>query len=73
MEQKTNYQKFKSILAIIVISLVAIISFQNYRPTKIKLLFWEVQLNLFILVVAALIAGLLAGLLLFREKKKKVE
>jgi LPXTG-motif cell wall-anchored protein len=73
MEKKTNYQKIKSITAIVVITLVAIISFQNYRPTKIQLLFWDTQLNLFILVVVALLAGLLAGLLLFRKKKNKTD
>ncbi len=49
---------------IVVMAAVAVFSTQNAQPVPVVLLFWNVQAPLALLIAAALLVGVLAGLLI---------
>ncbi len=53
--------QFKFVLLLALIVLALIIIFQNVRTVRYQLLFQEVELPLFLLPLAAFVAGLVAG------------
>lgn len=72
--------KFKTIMALIIIVLVAVIFIQNTEVVEFKLYFWKIQMSRIILLPAVLLAGFILGYIIakvnrrhiFKEKMQKM-
>lgn len=72
----TLAKKMKLILVITIISVVAIVIFQNTEAVTAKLLFKEVSMSLSLMLLLTFVLGIIAGgilmLVLTKKKAKKV-
>jgi uncharacterized integral membrane protein len=73
--------KFKSILALIIFILVAVIFIQNTEVVEFKIYFWKIQMSRIILLPAILLIGFIIGYIvakvnrhrIFKEKMQKIK
>lgn len=56
--------KVKLIVIVLLVAVVVIMAFQNLAKAPVKLLFWEVQASMSLLIGINLLIGILAGLIL---------
>jgi len=68
-------QTYKIVLLLIVLALVALFTFQNMAIIEIRFLFWSAPMPSALLLLATLIVGVFAGMLLsfinVRRKAKR--
>lgn len=71
--ERTTFQKVKLITGLIILILAITIIFQNLAEVQVKLLFWDVNISLFLLTSLNLVGGFILGwLFVSRKHKKKV-
>ncbi|MDH4069362.1 MAG: lipopolysaccharide assembly protein LapA domain-containing protein [Ignavibacteria bacterium] len=62
---------FKSIVSIILFTLLLIVAFQNMANISIQILFWEVRAPQLLILPTVFLLGMLVGMLLARQSKRK--
>jgi uncharacterized integral membrane protein len=65
MEMKLNY-----VLAITISVALTIFVLQNTQPIIVKLLFWETEVSLILLMIILLLAGFVAGAAFVRIRRR---
>ena len=61
--------KFKTILAIVVASLVVVFSLQNSEVTDVKFLIWKLSMSRVLIILGSFAVGVLVGILVSLKKK----
>ncbi|MDX1348882.1 MAG: LapA family protein [Putridiphycobacter sp.] len=69
--ERTTTQKVKLIAGLVLLLLIAIIIIQNLAAVELTLLFWKVNISLFVLTAFNLFAGFILGWLYMSRKYKK--
>ncbi|MFK8043902.1 MAG: LapA family protein [Crocinitomicaceae bacterium] len=70
--ERTTFQKAKLITGLILLILALTVIIQNLDPVKVEILFWEVEVSLFVLTSLNLIVGFLLGTLFITKRNKKI-
>ncbi|MFK8039283.1 MAG: LapA family protein [Crocinitomicaceae bacterium] len=65
--ERNTFQKVKLITGIVLLVLVIIIIIQNLASVTVDILFWEVDISLFILTSLNLVIGFLLGCLFVKR------
>lgn len=61
--------KFKTIVAIVVASLVVVFSLQNSEVTDVKFLIWKLSMSRVLIILGSFAVGVLVGILVSLKKK----
>ncbi len=61
--------KPKTIIAIIIVTLIVIFSIQNVQIVEVKFLFWHITLSRVLLILGSFIIGILVGVLISMKKR----
>lgn len=69
--ERTTTQKVKLITGLIILGLAVTIILQNLEAIEVNLLFWNVNISLFILTSANLAIGFILGWFFISRKHKK--
>jgi len=69
--ERTTFQKVKLITSLVLLIFALIIIIQNLDPVNVNILFWEVEISLFVLTSLNLILGFLLGTLFITKRNKK--
>lgn len=69
--ERTTTQKAKLIAGLILLVLIIIIIVQNLAAVELTLLFWKVNISLFLLTSINLVGGFILGWLYTSRKNKK--
>jgi uncharacterized integral membrane protein len=63
--------KFKTILLLLLVTLIVWFTLQNYEVTTVNFLFWEITVSRIIVILGSFIIGFLFGFLLNISSKSK--
>lgn len=69
--ERTTFQKIKLVTGLIILGLAVTIIIQNLKSVEVNLLFWTVNISLFILTSLNLLAGFILGWFFISRKHKK--
>ncbi len=64
-----SQKQVKWIVVGLLVTLVAIVAFQNWEQISVKVLFFDVRVAKFLLIVSVFFVGLLVGWLLRKRRK----
>lgn len=61
--------KFKTILAIVIATIIVIFSLQNAEVTDVKFLFWKLSISRVLIILGSFSIGVVVGILVSMKKR----
>lgn len=60
--------KFKTIIALVFITLIVVFSIQNIEITDVKFLFWKLSISRVLVILGSFVIGIAVGILISMKK-----